>query len=397
MAVFFSDWFGLFRLNLYLLRKTATAMRRFVQIDGLRGLFLVVITLNHLNTFLYKYTYEPFGFISAAEGFVFLSGLVAGLVYTHKLIKYGREEMLKSVISRSLTIYTYHSILYLSLFLLLVVMQPIDAHWTTFWISRMDFPEGDHFTTFLMGLVLLYLPKGMDILPMYFVFLLLLPLAIRQFQRGKAIVTLLISFGVWAAAQFGLKNKLIDVVFAGKPMYMGYFDVFGYQLLFMAGAYIGYCLYNGKIQEDIYGAKFLIPVLCISLFFFTKRHGLFDLSIPEWQRLITKVKVGPLRLVNFATHVYLIAYLLHKFPSWMRWRPLVFLGEHSLQVFSWHLLLLLIIVPYLSLYNPAPAVELLVAFACLLSLFLPAYLHQRHLEQKKKLAFQPVNAQVKRI
>jgi hypothetical protein len=367
-------------------------MQRFVQIDGLRGLFLVVIMLNHLDTFLNKYTYEPFGFVSAAEGFVFLSGLVAGLVYTRRLVRYGREEMITSVVSRSFTIYKYHVALYLSLFLLLVVMQPISDHWVAFWTERMDFPEGDRLTTFLMGFVLLYLPNGMDILPMYLVFLLLLPLALRQFRRGKAVVTLLISFGVWAAAQAGLKNVLIKLIFLGKPMYIGYFDVFGYQLLFLAGAYIGYLLSTGQMREDFYGTRFLIPVLCISLFFFARRHGLIDLPIPEWQRLVTKVKVGPLRLVNFATHAYLVAYLLRKFPTWMRWRPMVFLGEHSLQVFSYHLLLLLIIVPFKVLYKPTSATQLLMVVACTLSLFVPAYLHQRYRERKKRLALLRVNA-----
>jgi len=369
-------------------------MQRFVQIDALRGLFLVVIMMNHLETFFKKYTYEPFGFISAAEGFVFMSGLVAGLVYTRKLARYGREQMVNSVMSRSFTIYKYHVALYLSWLLLLLVMQYISPYWVTFWTERMDLPEGNRFVTFLLGFVLLYLPKGMDILPMYFVFLLLLPLAIRQFRRGKAVITLLISLAVWAAAQAGLKNILIKIIFAGKPMYMGYFDVFGYQLLFMAGAYIGYLLSTGQMREDIYGAKFLIPMLCIGLFFFAKRHGLIDLPIPEWQwqKLITKVKVGPLRLVNFVTHVYLIACLLRKFPTWMRWRPLVFLGKHSLQVFSYHLLLLLVIAPYLNQFKPGPAVQVLVAVACTLSLFIPAYLHQRYQERQKQLALLRVNA-----
>src|SRR3712207_2413449 len=118
-------------------------MQRFVQIDGLRGLLLVVMLMNHLNIVFNKYTYEPFGVISAAEGFVFLSGLVAGLVYTRKLIKYGREEMVKSVVSRSLTIYKYHAGMYLSLFILMFVMQPISPEWVVFSTERMDFPEGD--------------------------------------------------------------------------------------------------------------------------------------------------------------------------------------------------------------------------------------------------------------
>ncbi len=367
-------------------------MQRFVQIDGLRGLLLVIMLMNHLNIFLNKYTYEPFGFVSAAEGFVFLSGLVAGLVYSRKLTRYGRDEMVRSVVSRSFTIYKYHVALYLSLFALLVVMQPISPFWVEFSINKIHFPEGNRFVTFLLGFVLLFLPDGMDILPMYFVLLLLLPLAIRQFRRGQVFVTFLVSFAVWAAAQLGLKNMLIKLIFAGKPMYIGYFDVFGYQLLFLAGAYIGYLLSIGQMREDFYGPKFLVPVLCISLFLFAKRHGLIDLSIPEWQRLITKLKVGPVRLLNFATHAYLVAYLLRKFPTWLRWRPLVFLGEHSLQVFSYHLLLLLIVVPFKFLHKPGPVVQLLLLLACTLSLYIPAYLHQRYQARQKRLALLRVNA-----
>ena len=369
-------------------------MQRFVQIDALRGLFLVVIMMNHLDTFFKKYTYEPFGVVSAAEGFVFLSGLVAGLVYSRKLAKYGRDEMVKSVVSRSFTIYKYHAGMYLSLFVLMIVMQPISEYWVNFATNRMNFPEGNRFVTFLLGFVLLYLPDGMDILPMYFVLLLLLPLAIRQFRRGRVFVTFAVSFAVWAASQLGLKNMLIKLIFLGKPMYIGYFDVFGYQLLFLAGAYIGYLLSAGQMREDFYGPKFLIPVLCISLFFFAERHGLIDLPIPEWQwqKLVTKVKVGPLRLLNFATHAYLIAYLFRKFPTWLRWRPFVFLGEHSLQVFSWHLILLWIIVPFKVLHRPGPVVQLLLLLACTLSLFIPAYLHQRYQARQKRLALQRVNA-----
>ncbi|MGQ9667208.1 MAG: OpgC domain-containing protein [Anaerolineae bacterium] len=36
-----------------------------------------------------RYTHEPVGFVSAAEGVVFLSGLVAGLVYSRVLQEQG--------------------------------------------------------------------------------------------------------------------------------------------------------------------------------------------------------------------------------------------------------------------------------------------------------------------
>jgi len=55
---------------------------RIVLIDFLRGLCLIVMTVDHLpETIIKKFTLQGFGFFSAAECFVFLSGLVAGRVY----------------------------------------------------------------------------------------------------------------------------------------------------------------------------------------------------------------------------------------------------------------------------------------------------------------------------
>ncbi len=56
-------------------------MKRYWEIDALRGLMLVLMTVTHLPTRLTDPLGQPFGFVSAAEGFVLLSAFVAGLVY----------------------------------------------------------------------------------------------------------------------------------------------------------------------------------------------------------------------------------------------------------------------------------------------------------------------------
>ena len=48
-------------------------MRRLKELDALRGFMLVWITFTHLPTALSTYVNQPFGFVSAAEGFIFLS------------------------------------------------------------------------------------------------------------------------------------------------------------------------------------------------------------------------------------------------------------------------------------------------------------------------------------
>jgi hypothetical protein len=53
-------------------------MHRFLELDALRGLMLMWITLTHLPTVLSAYVNQAFGFVSAAEGFTFLSALFTG-------------------------------------------------------------------------------------------------------------------------------------------------------------------------------------------------------------------------------------------------------------------------------------------------------------------------------
>ena len=57
-------------------------MTRRWELDALRGLMLVLMTLTHLPTRVADPLGQPLGHVSAAEGFVMLSGYMAGMVYT---------------------------------------------------------------------------------------------------------------------------------------------------------------------------------------------------------------------------------------------------------------------------------------------------------------------------
>ena len=61
--------------------------KRIKYLDLLRGLMLVIMTLNHLDGPIKSITFQPLGFVSAAAGFIYLSGFVYGLVYTRKYIE----------------------------------------------------------------------------------------------------------------------------------------------------------------------------------------------------------------------------------------------------------------------------------------------------------------------
>ena len=56
-------------------------MSRRTELDSLRGLLLLLMALTHLPTRMSAYANQPLGFVSAAEGFVFLSAFLAGRSY----------------------------------------------------------------------------------------------------------------------------------------------------------------------------------------------------------------------------------------------------------------------------------------------------------------------------
>ena len=62
-------------------------LERRPELDALRGLFLVWMTLTHLPTRFSDFVNQPIGFVSAAEGFVFMSALLVGRIYTRELLE----------------------------------------------------------------------------------------------------------------------------------------------------------------------------------------------------------------------------------------------------------------------------------------------------------------------
>ena len=78
---------------------------RDLRFDSLRGLMLVTMTINHLPSSLRLFTDESMGIFSAAEGFVFISGLLAGIVYTRRLRRDGPEGLRQASVHRAGMIY----------------------------------------------------------------------------------------------------------------------------------------------------------------------------------------------------------------------------------------------------------------------------------------------------
>src|SRR3954466_3199497 len=103
-------------------------LERRPELDALRGLFLVWMTLTHLPTRFADFVNQPFGFISSAEGFVFISALLVGRLYIRDLMLDPGNVRAK-LWKRSLKIYGYH-LLMLGLAFTVVAQIAIHTHKT---------------------------------------------------------------------------------------------------------------------------------------------------------------------------------------------------------------------------------------------------------------------------
>jgi hypothetical protein len=177
-------------------------VQRRPEIDALRGVFLVWMTLAHLPTHLSDFVNEPFGFVSSAEGFVFLSALLIARLYVRQAAEPGTA-LRTTLWKRALRIYGYHLILLACAFTMAATFAVMEHKLAL--INLLNFYLAHPFPAIVGSLLLIYCPPLLDILPMYVIFLLVTPflLAIAVHRGWKGL--LLASGFVWLLAQFGLR------------------------------------------------------------------------------------------------------------------------------------------------------------------------------------------------
>src|SRR5258708_30844937 len=91
---------------------------RDARLDALRGLFLLIMAAVHVPTPLSHLLQEPFGYTSAAEGFVFLGACLAGFVYGKTYLRADWRAMAPRAWIRAREIYFVHFVLVVPILLL---------------------------------------------------------------------------------------------------------------------------------------------------------------------------------------------------------------------------------------------------------------------------------------
>lgn len=343
-------------------------MKRDLRLDSIRGLLLAEIALVHTGSAIGLFVAEFFGRVSMAAAFIFLSGLVAGTVYSRTAEK-GTQAIWTRSIKRALYVHSYHVCTFLFLLLVIAIIPDTNGYF------RLVPQETaiNWWETLINVLALTSQPQYLDILPLYTVFILFMPLALLAFQRGYAPVVFAISLALWGLAQFGWGG---DRSFGGS-----YFNPLAWQVLFFTGLYFGDIQLRRGIERVKENRKLVTVCLIICAFGFTLRWNLFDwpAMFDQGTVISSKSNYGIAYLVNFFAFAYLVFCLSKRVPRLFIWRPFAFLGQHSVQVFSFH-----IIAIYLARPVIWRAMEIswwghdAISLIIVLSLFIPALLHQNY-------------------
>ncbi|QFS50524.1 OpgC domain-containing protein [Nostoc sphaeroides] len=333
--------------------------KRDLRIDFLRGIAIVSMVFNHLeSSSFFSAINRGHIYASAAEGFVFISGLVLGMVTLGRIDKVGFSEAMKKLLERSGKLYLTSFIL-MSVLGLLSIIAP---GWTR---PAFDFAPGSWWQILLAAATFHLAPPVIDILQLYVLLLLLSPAIFWMLRKGLWLPILAFSWSLWSIQQLHPYALSFHPLDREHP----YFALAGWQILYVHGLLAGY--YRTKLQElwaKIPKLPLVIGLLLIVIGSITAAHYDIQLGIwpakfsdrVAWLAWTDRSRVGFLRLINHIGLFPLLYMIVDTF-----WQPLdktlgkllINLGQNSLYIYVVHIPVTVIwfLIPALVNGNPVVA------------------------------------------
>jgi hypothetical protein len=351
------SWSAALLLRLSHLSYYATAdatNRRDLRVDLLRGFCIFSMVVDHFggDSWLYAITGGNRFYVSAAEGFIFISGFIMGQAYRAKRDRSGLPAAMSDALKRARTLYLATvgmTLIFSALFLYTDI---------TLWTGR-DFGLGidspQEIT--VAALTLHYTYHGTDILAMYTLLLLVAPLILLLLSIGEWWMVLIPAWLLWLVYQVYPEE-------AAVPWYIRHgenFPLAAWQVLFVTGHVLGF--YRGALTEWLQRFKPLRIVgvalgLAITLGLISlawgAENGFFDIDPNVLDESFFKVPLRPARIVAFLS-VAIVAYTsatylwvpIRRVLGWL----MLPLGQAALYCYIVHFFLIVLV------YNLAPALD----------------------------------------
>ncbi|PZQ62773.1 MAG: hypothetical protein DI544_00755 [Sphingomonas taxi] len=391
-------------------------MPRHGLIDGLRGFFLVFMLVNHLvfqgDYWMLRVNHNQLAFVEDAQGFVFLSGLMIGLVYGRKMLTLGYREGRRQVWSRAFQLYRYAMGIVLVVLVARALLPDAARLWGN-WLGGTSLADPLRLAAIA---TFLFQPTVMDILPQYVIYMLVAPPVLRLCLDGRVLPVATASGLLWMAGQLGLQHVVTDPLGRLVTGHDGQgvrasFNLLGWQMVFFSGMIAGALTASGRCDwRQIFRADAAWVggvALAVCLFFAPLRlfsaYGMLpQVIIERIDTLGVRGDFGPIYLVNFAAAVTGLTWLLIAGPA--HHRPAVrraagvarglfslaylrLLGRHSLHVYVWHVAIVYAVYYVDQAHGPYPEwAKTAVALGGIAMLSLPALWRERRAIMERRRA-----------
>ncbi|HUB28220.1 MAG TPA: OpgC domain-containing protein [Terracidiphilus sp.] len=316
-------------------------LERRPELDALRGLFLVWMTLTHLPTRFSDFVNQPIGFVSSAEGFVFVSALLVGRLYIREFVQ-DPANVRSKLWKRSFKIYGYH-LLMLAFAFTIVAAFAEHTHKAAL-VNLLNFYLARPKAAIVGSVLLIYCPPLLDILPMYVTFLFFTPMVLSSAVRWGWRWILAASGFVWILAQLGLRdlvhNLVVNLTHLRIPLQeTGAFNLFAWQAVWAVGLWIGARTATLREPFPRIPAWMAAGAAATCLGFIGIRYGWLGqhLTPQALSRELDKWQIGPLRVVNLMAFSVFCYSLRRYFMKVVALEPFLTLGKASLRVFCAHL------------------------------------------------------------
>ena len=336
---------------------------RDLRIDLLRGYFVLAMVVDHVRgpSPLWLLTGGNRFYVSAAEGFILTSGLVAGLVYHHMIERDGMGPSLRKVLNRAATLY----LLTIGLTLLFL---PISELLYMPWAEGVDLSNPVGFVVNVLTLHRTY--YLVDVMLLYTVLFLIAPLAFMLLSRGKTWVLLASSWLLW-----GIYQVLPDAVSMPWPIAGNYlFQFSAWQVLFFTGLALGrhhdrIPMLGKRTTRALLIVTGLLTIALIVLFFvldtptdampsnIAATSGVVqDTRLWLQEFMFAKADLRPGRVLTAAvvfTFLFLAATVFwRQVNRWLGWLLLP-LGQHALYAYTAHVVIITLVGAVLLPFNVA--------------------------------------------
>ena len=310
------------------------------------------------DSWLYSITGGNRFYVSAAEGFIFISGFIMGQAYRAKRDRSGLPSAMAEALRRARTLYLATVALTL-IFSVLYLYTDI-----TLWTGRdfglgIDSPQ----EIAVAALTLHYTYHGTDILAMYTLLLAVAPIILLLLSVGEWYWVLIPSWAIWLTYQVYPEEAAI-------PWYIRHgenFPLAAWQVLFVTGNVLGF--YRGALTQWLQRFRRLRVVavslgLAVTLALISLAWGaengaqfaFFDIDPNVLNESFFKVPLRPWRIVAFVS-VAIVAYTsatyfwvpIRRVLGWL----MLPLGQAALYSYIVHFFLILLV------YNVAPLLNAL--------------------------------------